>query len=140
MAQRSHLATWLALAGLAMVAVDLNGDTRGDLVVATGEEREAIERMADVVREELNVKELRFVSAADELAQVELKPDYRRLGPRFGKQMPLVAAAVAGLDASHAAATLRSGGGVAISVNGQDHELSAEDLQISMKPLEGSRA
>ena len=36
---------------------------------------------------------------ADELGEVELKPNYRTLGPRFGKQMPLVAAAIAGLDA-----------------------------------------
>ncbi len=93
--------------------------------------------MANLVRDELNVKELRFVSEADELGQVELKPNYRTLGPRFGKHMPLVAAAVAGLDAVHAASTLRDGGKVAISVDGKDHELSAEDLQISMKPLEG---
>ena len=90
-----------------------------------------------IVREELNVRELRFVSEADELGEVELKPNYRTLGPRFGKHMPLVAAAVAGLDAAHAAATLRDGGHVAISIDGQDHELTAEDLQVSMKPLEG---
>ena len=53
---------------------------------------------AEIVREELNVRELRFVSEADELGEVEVKPNYRTLGPRFGKQMPLVAAAVAALD------------------------------------------
>ena len=74
---------------------------------------------------------------ADELGQVELKPNYRTLGPRFGKQMPLVAAAVAGLDAAHAAAALRDGQSVAISVAGTDHELGADDLLVSMKPLEG---
>ena len=100
-------------------------------------EREAIERMSSIVREELNVRELRFVSEADELGEVELKPNYRALGPRFGKHMPMVAAAVAGLDAARAAATLREGGRVAISVDGTDHELTAEDLLVSMKPLEG---
>ena len=67
-------------------------------MVATGRERAAIERLADVVREELNVKELRFVSGADELGRYEVKPNYRALGPRFGKAMPTVAAAVAALD------------------------------------------
>jgi isoleucyl-tRNA synthetase len=110
---------------------------RAAVVVATGSEREAIERMSEIVREELNVRELRFVSEADELGEIELKPNYRTLGPRFGKHMPLVAAAVAGLDAAHAAATLRDGGRVAVSINGQDHELTAEDVQVSMKPLEG---
>ena len=89
----------LGLAARGQAKLKVRQPLRAAVVVATGEEREAIERMAGSVRDELNVKELRFVSEADELAQVELKPDYRRLGPRFGKQMPLVEAAVAGLDA-----------------------------------------
>jgi isoleucyl-tRNA synthetase len=127
----------LGLAARGQAKLKVRQPLRAAVVVATGHEREAIERMAGLVRDELNVKELRFVSEADELGQVELKPNYRTLGPRFGKHMPLVVAAVAGLDAGHAASTLRDGGKVAISVDGKDHELSAEDLQISMKPLEG---
>jgi isoleucyl-tRNA synthetase len=125
----------LAARGQAKLAV--RRPLRAAVVVATGSEREAIERMSSIVREELNVKELRFVSEADELGQIELKPNYRTLGPRFGKHMPMVAAAIAGLDAARAAATLRDGGHVAISVDGKDHELTVDDLQMSMKPLEG---
>ena len=127
----------LGLAARAQAKIKVRQPLRAAVVVATGREREAIERLREIVRDELNVRELRFVSEADELGQVELKPNYRTLGPRFGKQMPLVAAAVAGLDPAHAAAALRDGGSVAISVGGTDHELSAEDLLISMKPLEG---
>ncbi|MGZ4307590.1 MAG: DUF5915 domain-containing protein, partial [Solirubrobacteraceae bacterium] len=107
------------------------------VVVATGFEREAIERMAEVIRDELNVRELRFVSEVDELGRVEIKPNYRTLGPRFGKQMPLVAAAVAGLDAARASARLRDGELVAITIGGQAHELAPEDLLVAMQPLEG---
>ena len=107
------------------------------VVVATGFERDAIERLAEVIRDELNVRELRFVSEVDELGRVEVKPNYRTLGPRFGKQMPLVAAAVAGLDAARASARLRDGELVAITIGGQDHELSSEDLLVAMQPLEG---
>jgi isoleucyl-tRNA synthetase len=110
---------------------------RAAIVVATGAERDAIERLGEIVREELNVHELRFVSDADELGQVEVKPNYRSLGPRFGKHMPQAAAAVAGLDPTHVAASVREGRPVAISVGGHDHELTAADLLISMKPLEG---
>ena len=127
----------LGLAARGQAKLKVRQPLRAAVVVATGQEREAIKRMADIVRDELNVKELRFVSQADELSQVELKPDYRRLGPRFGKHMPMVIAAVAGLDAAQAVETLRNGGKVAISVDGKDHELMAEDLQVSMKPLEG---
>jgi isoleucyl-tRNA synthetase len=127
----------LGLAARAQAKVKVRQPLHAAVVVATGREREAIERLAALVREELNVREVRFVSEADELGQIEIKPNYRTLGPRFGKQMPTVAAAVAGLDTASVPAALRNGGSVAISVNGHDYELSAEDLLISMKPLEG---
>jgi isoleucyl-tRNA synthetase len=127
----------LGLAARGQAKIAIRQPLRAAVVVATGAERDAIESLAEIVREELNVHELRFVSDADELGQVEIKPNYRALGPRFGKQMPLVAAAVAGLDASSAAALLRDGLTVAIDIAGHDHDLTAEDLIVSMKPLEG---
>jgi len=127
----------LGLAARGQAKIKVRQPLRAAVVVATGRERAAIERLADIVRDELNVHELRFVSEADELGEVEIKPNYRALGPRFGPHMPLVAAAVAGLDASRAAATVRDGATVSISVNGHDHELGADDLLVSMKPLSG---
>jgi isoleucyl-tRNA synthetase len=127
----------LGLAARGQAKVKIRQPLRAAVVVATGREREAIERLSELVREELNVRELRFVSEADELGEVEIKPNYRALGPRFGKQMPIVAAAVDGLDAARASAALRDGGSVAITVAGSDHELGADDLLVSMKPLPG---
>ena len=127
----------LGLAARGQAAVKVRQPLRAAVVVATGSERAAIERFADVVREELNVRELRFVSQADELGELEVKPNYRTLGPRFGKQMPGVAAAVAALDPARVAEALREGRAVGVAISGQDHELGAEDLVIAMKPLEG---
>ncbi len=127
----------LGLAARGQAQVKVRQPLRAAIVVATGEERQAIERLGAIIRDELNVRELRFVSEADELGEVEVKPNYRTLGPRFGKDMPLVAAAVKGVDASHAAASLRDGLAVAISVAGHDHELGAADLLVAMKPLPG---
>jgi len=61
---------------------------REGVAVAGDRERAAIERFASLVRDELNVKELRFVGEADELGRWELKPNYRTLGPRFGIRLP----------------------------------------------------
>jgi isoleucyl-tRNA synthetase len=127
----------LGLAARGQAKLKVRQPLRAAVVVAAGEERAAIERLAGVVLEELNVKELRYVSQADELGSYEIKPNYRTLGPRFGKQMPQVAAAVAALDADHVAGALRGGGRVGISVDGHDHELAAEDLLLAMRPLEG---
>jgi isoleucyl-tRNA synthetase len=127
----------LGLAARGQSKIKLRQPLHAAAIVATGREREAIERLADVVRSELNVKELRFVSAADELGELEVKPNYRALGPRFGKQMPAVADAVAGLDPAHVAAALREGRTVGVMIEGHDHELTAEDLVVAMRPLEG---
>ena len=70
-------------------------------------------------------------------ARYEVKPNYRTLGPRFGKQMPQVAAAVAALDPAHVAAALREGRTVGVAVDGHDHQLGADDLLLAMQPLEG---
>jgi isoleucyl-tRNA synthetase len=80
---------------------------------------------------------VRFVSEAGELGSYTLKPNYRTLGPRFGKAMPQVADAVAALDPRHVAAALRAGHEVGVFIDGHDHELGPADLQLAMAPLEG---
>ena len=91
----------LGLAARSQAKLKVRQPLHAAVVVAAGAERDAIERLSHIVRDELNVKELRFVAEADELGEVEIKPNYRTLGPRFGKQMPTVAAAVAALDPVH---------------------------------------
>ena len=107
------------------------------VIVAREAEQAAIERLEELVLDELNVKRLRFVSDADELGVWELKPNYRALGPRFGKRMPQVAAAVGALDARSAAATLRGGGNVGVAIDGHEHSLSADDVTLVLRPREG---
>ena len=83
---------------------------RAAVVVAAGEERAAIERMRDVVLDELNVKELRCVGRRPaSSAPTRSSPTTAALGPRFGKQMPQVAAAIEALEPAHVAGALRAG-------------------------------
>jgi isoleucyl-tRNA synthetase len=127
----------LGLAARGQAKLKVRQPLRAAVVVATGFERAAIERLSDIVREELNVREVRFVSEADELGEVEIKPDYPTLGPRFGKQMPQVVAAVAGLDPARVSTSLKEGRAVAITLGGNDHALEPGSLRVSMKPLAG---
>ncbi len=127
----------LGLRARAGAKVGLRRPLREAVVVAAGRERAALETTADIVREELNVKALRFVDEADELGSYDLKPNYRSLGPRFGKNMPQVAAAVQALDADRVAVALREGRTVGVNVDGHDHELTADDLLVGLQPLEG---
>jgi isoleucyl-tRNA synthetase len=127
----------LGRAARAQAKAKVRQPLREAVVVAAEREREAIGRFEGLVLEELNVKQVRYVSEADELGRFELKPNYRTLGPRFGKDMPKVAAAVGGLDADNAARTLREGGEVHVAIDGHDHGLGPDDVQLALQPLEG---
>jgi isoleucyl-tRNA synthetase len=127
----------LGLAARGKAKIKIRQPLREAAVVADGRERAAIERLADVVRDELNVERVRFVAAAEELGSYEIKANYRTLGPKFGKDMPRAAEAIAVLEPAHVAATLRDGGEVGILVGDRDHTLSAEDLLLTMRAPEG---
>ena len=98
---------------------------------------EEIESLVDLVAEELNVRRVRFVTDPGELVDVTLKPNYRRLGPRFGKGMPAVAAAVATLPPAETARALDAGSPVEITVDGTVESLDSDDLLREARPTEG---
>ncbi len=127
----------LGLAARGQAKVKVRQPLREAVVVAAGSEREAIERLSEIVRDELNVLELRFVDDADDLGSYQLRPNYRTLGPRFGKRMPMVAAAIAALDPAHVAAALRDGRTVGVVIDGDEQPLGADDLQLAMAPIDG---
>ena len=110
---------------------------RRAVIVATEAERAEIERLAAIVEAELNVKELEFVSEEGEIVSYSPKPNYRSLGPRFGKHMPRVAAAVEALDPGHVAEAVRGERRIGINVDGAEHPLEPDDVTLVMSPLEG---
>ena len=86
----------LGRAARAHSKIKMRQPLRKAVVVATAEERPAIERLSDVVASELNVKEIEFVSDESELVSYRVKPNFAALGPRMGKQMPQAKAAIEG--------------------------------------------
>jgi isoleucyl-tRNA synthetase len=127
----------LGRAARAQAKVKVRQPLRRAVIVATEAERAAIEAQSDLVTSELNVKQLEFVSERSELVTYRVRPDYRKLGPRFGKQMPQVAAAIEALDAAHVAEAIEAGREVGVSVEGKDHTLSGDEVSLVMEPLEG---
>ncbi len=107
------------------------------IVVANERERGSIERLEELVLDELNVKAVSYVTEADELAQYEVKPNFRALGPRFGSKMPHAKAAIESLDPTHVAAAFDRGEGIGISVDGSDHTLTSDDLQLVLLARDG---
>jgi isoleucyl-tRNA synthetase len=132
-----RLTVELGRAARAQAKAKVRQPLRRAVIVANDAERAAIEARADLVTAELNVKELDFVSDESALVTYEAKPNYRALGPRFGKKMPLVAAAVAALDPAHVAAVMTAGGEVGIAIDGRDHQLGPDEITLALQPLEG---
>ena len=87
------------------------------------------EDVLDVLRDELNVKNVSFVGSADELVQLAGKPSFRALGPKFEKDSNAAAEAIRGLGQAELVA-FRRGDPVSISVAGRDHALAMDDLEI----------
>jgi isoleucyl-tRNA synthetase len=132
-----RLTVELGRAARAQAKVKVRQPLRRAVIVANEVERRAISARADLVRSELNVKELDFVAEEAELISYRVKPNYRSLGPRFGKRMPQVVAAVEALDPAHVAAALSDGGEVGINIDGAEHSLSPDDVTLALQPLEG---
>jgi isoleucyl-tRNA synthetase len=132
-----RLTVELGRAARAQAKAKVRQPLRRAVIVANDAERAAISARAELVRAELNVKELDFVEEESELVSYAVKPNYRSLGPRFGKRMPQVAAAVASLDPVHVAAVMADGGEIGINVDGDEHTLGADEVILSLQPLEG---
>ncbi len=132
-----RLTVELGRAARAQAKAKVRQPLRRAVIVANEAERAAIEARADLVTAELNVKQLDFVSDESELVSYTAKPNYRALGPRFGKRMPQVAAAVEALDAAHVARVMADGGEVGINVEGDEHTLGPDEVTLALQPLEG---
>ncbi len=90
------------------------------------------------VAEELNVRELDTLAAvAEGLVDYTVKPNYRALGGRFGKETPKVAAAIEAADAAALAADLRSGGEAPVVVDGAPVSLGPDDVIVTQVPRSG---
>jgi isoleucyl-tRNA synthetase len=108
------------------------------VVIACRErEQAAVQSLAAVVTEELNVKALEFVASASDLVSYVVKPNFRTLGPKFGKNMPAVAAAVAALPADETGDRIAGGRSVMVTVDGEEHEFTPEDFAVETHQKEG---
>jgi isoleucyl-tRNA synthetase len=127
----------LGRAARSQAKIKVRQPLREAVVVANDREKAAIERLEEQVLDELNVKGISYVGEADELAEYEVKPNYRALGPRFGSRMREATAAIEALDPAAVAAAFDRGESVHVNVGGREESLGAEDLSLAMLPREG---
>jgi isoleucyl-tRNA synthetase len=107
------------------------------LIPVVGEQdRRDIGRMKEVILEEINVKSLEFVSDDSGIVRKKAKPNFKTLGPKFGKQVQAVASTIRELSGAQIQ-TLERDGKCRISVNGSDVVVSREDVEILHEDIHG---
>ncbi len=94
----------------------------------------------DIIRDELNVKEVIFTDSANGLVSYSFKPQLKTLGPKYGKQLGEIRTLLASLDGAAAKKELDEKGFITLTLSTGNAELTADDLLISAEQLENSFA
>jgi len=99
-------------------------------------EKEAIQAVEELILSEINVKELELLDDASDVLVKEIKPNFKTLGPRFGKKMRFVLAAIQKLDESQLK-YLEAEEEIELLIEGEKITLSNADVEIQSKDIEG---
>jgi isoleucyl-tRNA synthetase len=105
--------------------------------VGSQQARADLLELADVLAEEINVKEIEVVSEVGELVDYKLMPNNRVLGPKYGALFPKVRQALSQLDPAEAARTLHEGGQLSVEVDGQQLLLDNEEVLVQTESRGG---
>ncbi len=100
-------------------------------------ERDVLTRMQTQVLNELNIKNLEFIDDEALLHNFSVKPNFTKLGPKFGKRVPHIQKALAAADATAIGEKVTAGEPVELSVNGESVTLAPEDLVVERIPAQG---
>ena len=95
------------------------------------------EEFISIVAEELNVKHVEFTTEAADFISYSFKPQMRTLGPKYGKLLNPIRTALTELDGTAAMAELNETGVLKLTIEGQEIELTKDDLLISTAQKEG---
>jgi len=89
------------------------------------------------VLDELNVKRLRLVAEPGDLVRYQVRPKLHLLGPRYGRRLPAVQAALAELDGRRLARLKAAGEPVTVAVQGLEVEVLADEYEVATVDKEG---
>lgn len=91
----------------------------------------------DIIKDELNIKEVQFGADLSKYVNFEIKPNLPVLGRAYGKLIPAIRAEIAKKNQMELAQKVQNGGTEVINVNGEEITLNSENLLVTMQGLEG---
>ena len=99
-------------------------------------QRAEIEAVSDLIMAEVNVKEIELLDDASGVLVKQIKPNFKTLGPRFGKDMGLISKEIQNFKQEEIA-KLERDGELVIDISGKSITLSLDDVEISSQDIEG---
>ncbi|UTW67873.1 isoleucine--tRNA ligase [bacterium SCSIO 12643] len=104
--------------------------------VLDAHQQSQIEAVADLIKTETNIKEVAFMDDASDILVKNIKPNFKTLGPKFGKHMKAIAQAV-GQFTKEDIQTLESQKEMSLDLGAETITISLEDVEISTQDIEG---
>lgn len=106
-------------------------------VIIDGKDQEILEPFVDLIKEELNVRDVVFEDDLSEFMNYSLKPNFKTAGPKLGKDVKAFAAELAKSNASEIVPVLENGESVTFNINGTDYEITKDMVDIRIDAKEG---
>ncbi|MFD2551311.1 isoleucine--tRNA ligase [Bizionia sediminis] len=100
------------------------------------QQKEEILAVADLIKHEVNIKEIEILEDASEVLVKQIKPNFKALGPRFGKDMKLVANAITAFTAQDIK-IIEQNGKIDVDINGKNVILDRADVDITSADIPG---
>src|SRR5690554_6341240 len=104
--------------------------------VDSRQQKEEILAVADLIKHEVNVKEIELLEDASDILVKQIKPNFKTLGPRFGKDMKLIANTIVGFT-SEDIRKIEQSGEIEVVINRKSITLGLEDVEITSQDIEG---
>jgi len=104
--------------------------------VLDDKQKNEIEAVADLIKSEVNVKEIELLDDASGILVKQIKPNFKTLGPKYGKDMKLIASAVAKLQQEDIQ-KIEQQGEIVIQITEKSINLQLQDVEISSQDIEG---
>ncbi|OEK09373.1 isoleucine--tRNA ligase [Flavivirga aquatica] len=104
--------------------------------ISDKEQKEEILAVSDLIKHEVNVKEIELLEDASDILVKQIKPNFKALGPRFGRDMKLVANAITNFTSENIN-KIEENGSLEVDINGKNVILERADVEIISQDIEG---
>jgi isoleucyl-tRNA synthetase len=104
--------------------------------VDSQQQKDEIKAVSDLIKHEVNIKDIELLEDASDILVKQIKPNFKVLGPRFGKDMKLVAGAINGFSAEDIK-KIEQNGNLDVEINGKNINLGLDDVEITSQDIEG---